>query len=93
MVSFASSINLLRKMIMDPVKEKYKKAFKVSEIADYLQEIEDSSDEDLNDIDVVILPPDEVDEMTDIEEDPDDDIIIIIIPNDYPPQAQPTRGF
>lgn len=62
---------------MDPVKKKYKKVLKVSKIADYLQDIEDSSDEDLNDIEVTILPPDEVDEMTDIEEGLDDDMGVL----------------
>ncbi|CAG5000859.1 unnamed protein product [Parnassius apollo] len=55
-------------------KKKYKKALKVSEIVDYLQDIEDYSDEELNDIEVAILPPDEVDEMTDIEEGHDYDM-------------------
>ncbi|GBP90626.1 hypothetical protein EVAR_67374_1 [Eumeta japonica] len=62
---------------MDPVKKKYKQALKISEIADYLQDLEDCSEEDLNDIEVAILPPDEVDEVTDIEEDPDDDMGVI----------------
>ncbi|CAG5037738.1 unnamed protein product [Parnassius apollo] len=62
---------------MDPVQKKYKKALKVSEIVDYLQDIEDSSDEELNDIEVAILPPDEVDEMTDIEEGHDDDMGVL----------------
>ncbi|GBP64909.1 hypothetical protein EVAR_49202_1 [Eumeta japonica] len=62
---------------MDPVKKKYKQALKISEIADYLQDLEDCSEEDLNDIEVAILPPDEVDEVTDIEEGPDDDMGVI----------------
>ncbi|CAG4973163.1 unnamed protein product [Parnassius apollo] len=45
---------------MDPVQKKYKKALKVSEIVDYLQDIEDSIDEELNDIEIAILP-DEID--------------------------------
>ncbi|GBP12528.1 hypothetical protein EVAR_10202_1 [Eumeta japonica] len=57
--------------------KKYKQALKISEIADYLQDLEDCSEEDLNDIEVAILPPDEVDEVTDIEEDPDDDMGVI----------------
>ncbi|GBP42028.1 hypothetical protein EVAR_95027_1 [Eumeta japonica] len=48
-----------------------------AEIADYLQDLEDCSEEDLNDIEVAILPPDEVDEVTDIEEGPDDDMGVI----------------
>ncbi|GBP47088.1 hypothetical protein EVAR_96043_1 [Eumeta japonica] len=60
---------------MDPVK-KIQKALKISEIADYLQDLEDCSEEDLNDIEVAILP-DEVDEVTDIEEGPDDDMGVI----------------
>ncbi|GBP31109.1 PiggyBac transposable element-derived protein 1 [Eumeta japonica] len=63
--------------VMDPVKKKYKQALKISEIADYLQDLEDWSEEDLNDIEVAILPPDEVDEVTDIEEGPDDDMGVI----------------
>ncbi|XP_044735345.1 piggyBac transposable element-derived protein 3-like [Chrysoperla carnea] len=62
---------------MEPLKRRYKKALTASKIADYLQDIEDSSNEDINDIDVVILPPDEVDEMTDIEEGPDDDMGVL----------------
>ncbi|GBP59516.1 hypothetical protein EVAR_42421_1 [Eumeta japonica] len=62
---------------MDPVKKKYKQALKISEIADDLQDLEDCSEEDLNDIEVAILPPDEVDEVTDIEEGPDDDMGVI----------------
>ncbi|GBP53703.1 hypothetical protein EVAR_39857_1 [Eumeta japonica] len=62
---------------IDPVKKKYKQALKISEIADYLQDLEDCSEEDLNDIEVAILPPDEVDEVTDIEEGPDDDMGVI----------------
>ncbi|CAG4993180.1 unnamed protein product [Parnassius apollo] len=62
---------------MDPVKKKYKKALKVSEIVDYLQDIEDYSDEELNDIEVAILPPDEVDEMTEIEEGHDDNMGVL----------------
>ncbi|CAG5038710.1 unnamed protein product [Parnassius apollo] len=54
-----------------------KKALKVSEIVDFLQDIEDSSDEELNDIEVATLPPDEVDEMTDIEEGNDDDMEVL----------------
>ncbi|GBP29245.1 hypothetical protein EVAR_20608_1 [Eumeta japonica] len=49
----------------------------ISEIADYLQDLEDCSEEDLNDIEVAILPPDEVDEVTDIEEGPDDEMGVI----------------
>ncbi|XP_022817936.1 piggyBac transposable element-derived protein 3-like [Spodoptera litura] len=62
---------------MDPVQKKYKNALKVSEIVDYLQDIEDFSDEELNDIEIAILPPDAVDEMTDIEEGPDDDMGVL----------------
>ncbi|CAG5034184.1 unnamed protein product [Parnassius apollo] len=50
---------------------------KVSEIVDYLQDIEDFSDEELNDIEAAILPPDEVDEMTDIEKGHDDDMGVL----------------
>ncbi|GBP70847.1 PiggyBac transposable element-derived protein 3 [Eumeta japonica] len=73
-------IELLLKLVnskvskMDPLKKKYKQALKISEIANYLQDLEDCSEEDLNDIEVAILPPDEVDEVTDIEEGPDDDM-------------------
>ncbi|CAG4973430.1 unnamed protein product [Parnassius apollo] len=45
---------------MDPVQKKYKKALKMSEIVHHLQDIGDSSDEELNEIEVAILPPDEV---------------------------------
>ncbi|GBP67840.1 PiggyBac transposable element-derived protein 1 [Eumeta japonica] len=58
-------------------KKKYKQALKISEIADYLQDLEDCSEEDLNDIEVAILPPDEVDEVTDIEEGLDDEMGVI----------------
>ncbi|GBP24077.1 hypothetical protein EVAR_27300_1 [Eumeta japonica] len=57
--------------------KKYKQALKISETADYLQDLEDCSEEDLNDIEVAILPPDEVDEVTDIEEGRDDDMGVI----------------
>ncbi|CAG5023338.1 unnamed protein product [Parnassius apollo] len=43
----------------------------------YLQDIEDSSDEELNDIEFAILPPDEVGEITDIEEGHDDDMGVL----------------
>ncbi|KAL4714191.1 hypothetical protein ACJJTC_008545 [Scirpophaga incertulas] len=62
---------------MDAVKQKYKKALKISEITEYLQDIEDCSDEELSDIKLAILPPDEVDEVTDIEEGPDDDMGVL----------------
>ncbi|CAH2098249.1 unnamed protein product [Euphydryas editha] len=62
---------------MDPVNKKYKKALKLSEIANYLEEIDNSSDEDLNDMEVTILPPEVVDEMTDMEEGPDDDMGVL----------------
>lgn len=62
---------------MDPVKTKYLKALKVPEIADYLQGLEDSSDEDFTNVELAILPSDEVDEMTDTEEGPDDDMGVL----------------
>ncbi|CAB3237624.1 unnamed protein product [Arctia plantaginis] len=62
-------------------KKKYIKALKVSEIIDYIQDIEDCCDEELNDIEVVILVPDEVDEMTDIDEGPDDDMGVLPVSN------------
>lgn len=57
---------------MDPVRKKYQKALKVSEIADYLQDIKNCSDEELDNIEVAVLPPEEVDQMTDMEKCPDD---------------------
>lgn len=59
------------------IEKKVQKSLDVVRNCRYLQEIEDSSNEDINDIDVVILPPDEVDEMTDIEEGPDDDMGVL----------------
>lgn len=62
---------------MDPVKKKNIKRLKVSEIVDYLQDIEDCSDEELNDVEVAIFPPVEVDEITDIEEGIDNNMGIL----------------
>ncbi|KAL4719517.1 hypothetical protein ACJJTC_008306 [Scirpophaga incertulas] len=39
--------------------------------------IEDCSDEELSDIELAIFPPDEVDEVIDIEEGPDDDMGVL----------------
>ncbi|CAG5041403.1 unnamed protein product [Parnassius apollo] len=50
---------------------------KIANGFNYLQDIEDSSDEELNDIEVAIFPPDEVDEMTDIEEGHNDDMGVL----------------
>ncbi|GBP88386.1 PiggyBac transposable element-derived protein 3 [Eumeta japonica] len=64
-------------LFIDGSSEKIQTSFEDIRNADYLQDLEDCSEEDLNDIEVAILPPDEVDEVTDIEEGPDDDMGVI----------------
>lgn len=49
----------------------------MSEITDYLQDIENCSYKESDDIEVAILTPDEVDEMTDMGEGSDDDMIVV----------------